>query len=103
MCDILKFLLNEKIYLPIVYIVLGVIVYIIVKTIINKLSKKIRVQKGINKRKDTIVSLINNIIKYVAFDNDKYQLTKKARKKLTRMRKIIIFIDSKIFKKNKDK
>ena len=51
----MKFLLNEKIYLPIVYIGLGIIIYIIIKNVINKLCSKIKVDKGINKRKNTIV------------------------------------------------
>lgn len=58
-------LLNEKIYLPIVYVGIGVIIYIIIKNVINKLCSKIKVDKGINKRKNTIVSLINNLIKYI--------------------------------------
>lgn len=61
----MKFLLNEKIYLPIIYITLGVIFYTIIKSIINRLSKKIKIEKGMNKRKNTIVSLINNLIKYI--------------------------------------
>jgi len=61
----MKILLNEKIYLPIVYIIMGVIIYAIIKKTINKVSKKIKVETGINKRKNTIVSLINNLIKYI--------------------------------------
>ena len=61
----MKYLLNEKIYLPIIYIFLGVFIYIIIKTILNKFSKKLKIQKGAVKRKNTIVSLINNIVKYV--------------------------------------
>lgn len=61
----MKYLLNEKIYLPIIYILLGVFIYAIIKTILNKFSKKIKIQKGAVKRKNTIVSLINNIVKYV--------------------------------------
>jgi len=61
----LNFLLSEKIYLPIVYIALGIIIYIIIKHIINKITKKIKINKGIDKRKNTIVSLISNIFKYI--------------------------------------
>jgi len=61
----MKFLFNEKIYLPIIYIILGIITYIIIKKVITKFSKKIKTGKGINKRKDTIVSLISNLIKYI--------------------------------------
>lgn len=61
----MRFLFNEKIYLPLLYIILGIIIYIIIKKIINNLSKKIKTAKGLNKRKDTIVSLITNLIKYI--------------------------------------
>lgn len=63
----MKFLLNEKIYLPIIYIALGILGYIIIKNIINKIIKRIKTGSsvGTNKRRNTIVSLITNIIKYV--------------------------------------
>lgn len=61
----MKFLLNEKIYLPIIYIVLGITAYIIIQNIIKRISSKIKANKVIDKRKNTIVSLINNIIKYI--------------------------------------
>ena len=56
-----KFLLSEKFILPIVYIVLGVIIYNIIKIIINKINKS----KITDKKKITIISLIKNIIKYL--------------------------------------
>lgn len=58
-------LLNEKIYLPIVYLIMGIIIYNILKKITNNLSKKIKVNKNTNKRKDTIISLVNNLLKYL--------------------------------------
>lgn len=61
----MDFLFNEKVYLPIIYIILGIFVYAIIKKIINKVSKKIKMDKGNTKRKNTIVSLINNLIKYI--------------------------------------
>lgn len=54
----MKFLLNEKIYLPIIYIVLGITAYIIIQNIIKRISSKIKANKVIDKRKNTIVSLI---------------------------------------------
>ena len=57
----MKFLFNEKVYLPIIYICLGILIY----GIIRKVTKKIKIDTVIDKRKNTIVSLINNIIKYV--------------------------------------
>lgn len=55
----LNFIKNEKFYLPIIYIVLGIIIYSIIKIVINKISK----HKYVNKKKMTIISLIRNIIK----------------------------------------
>ena len=51
--------------------------YGVSKDVINKLSE-------------------NNIIERAGYTHNKYRLTKKARKKLTRMRKIVMFIDSRI-------
>lgn len=45
--------------------------------------------------------LEKNIIEHANYSYPEYRLTKKARKKLTRMRKIINFIDSKFINKNK--
>ena len=56
-----KFITSEKFILPIVYIIVGIIIYNIIKSFINRISKHKRVD---NKRK-TIISLINNIIKYL--------------------------------------
>lgn len=58
-------LLNEKIYLPIIYIVIGTVLYILLSKIIKKISSKISSNNIYDKRKKTIVSLINNIIKYL--------------------------------------
>lgn len=57
----IDFIKSEKFILPIIYIVLGIIIYNILKTIILKISKN----KWIDKRKMTIVSLIRKIIKYL--------------------------------------
>ncbi len=61
----MEFVLKEKFYLPIVYIVIGMLLYSLLKKVTNKLSRHIKTSKGITKRKDTIVSLINNLIKYI--------------------------------------
>jgi len=55
----IDFIKNEKFYEPIIYIVIGFVIYTIIKIIINKISKN----KYINKKKMTIISLIKNIIK----------------------------------------
>ena len=56
-----KYLLSEKFILPIVYIVIGIIVYNVIKIVINKLNKS----RFANKKKVTIISLIKNVIKYL--------------------------------------
>lgn len=59
----IDFIKSDKFIFPIIYIVLGIIIYNILKTIILKISKN----KRIDKRKVTIVSLIRKIIKYLIF------------------------------------
>ena len=71
---IIKFVTNEKFYLPVFSIAIGIIVYkIIAGTIIrvskinNNINEKYNknYSKGYIKRKSTVISLINNIIKYI--------------------------------------
>lgn len=64
-----KFIISEKIYLPILYIVGAFIIYFILSRIVNKVlvinkikKNKSNIQK---KREETIVNLIKSIIKYV--------------------------------------
>ena len=57
----IDFIKSEKFYLPIIYIILGVIIYGIIKVLIGKISKN----KYVNKKKMTIISLIKNIFKYL--------------------------------------
>ena len=57
----MKILLSKKVILPIVYIILGVIIYTIIKIIISRVSKT----KYVDKKKVTIISLAKNIIKYI--------------------------------------
>ena len=56
-----KFLLSKKFILPVVYIIIGVIVYNVIKLLINRISKN----KRVDNKKKTIFSLIKNIIKYL--------------------------------------
>lgn len=63
----LKFIQSEKFYLPIIYIIFGILTYIVVAKIISKVSK-INIKyggKGVDKRKNTVINLIKNIIKYL--------------------------------------
>ena len=56
-----KFLGSDKFILPVVYIVIGVIVYNIIKTLILKVSKN----RKVDNKKKTIFSLVRNIVKYL--------------------------------------
>ena len=64
---IIKFLKSAKFYMPIIYIVVGMILYYIIARTISKLSKLNikKVSDEYDKRKATVISLINNIIKYI--------------------------------------
>lgn len=62
----LKFIQSEKFYLPIIYIVFGILVYLIIAKMISGINKiDIKQSKGLDKRKNTIVVLVKSIIKYV--------------------------------------
>lgn len=63
----LDFFKSEKFYLPIVYVVVGIIVYVIVSKAIDKVNC-INIKYGgigTDKRKNTVIALIKNIIKYL--------------------------------------
>lgn len=72
---IFNFFASDKFYLPIIYIIVGIIAYFIICFFINRISKvnigKLKGKKATNtyivaidKRKMTIVSLIKNVVKY---------------------------------------
>ena len=57
---------SEKFYLPIFYIAIGMFIYSIIARMITSINKiDIKHSKGIDKRKNTVVTLFKNIIKYV--------------------------------------
>ena len=61
----MKFFLSEKFYQPLIYVVLGLIIYNIFSKIITKVWNESKKRKKIvSKRNDTIISLVKNIIKY---------------------------------------
>ena len=63
-----KIVTSEKFYLPIIYICIGIILFMIISNTIKKVSKVKIINKSnvvADKRKTTIVVLINNIIKYI--------------------------------------
>ncbi len=61
----IKFITNEKFYLPIVYIVVGLILYLVIEKVINRISKRHIGNSGKDKRKDTIINLGRSIFKYL--------------------------------------
>ena len=67
----IKFITSDKFYLPLIYILIGIIVYYIISNTIKKINKindKIEnkiISKVDSKRKNTVVGLINNIVKYI--------------------------------------
>ncbi|MGN1312306.1 MAG: mechanosensitive ion channel family protein [Bacilli bacterium] len=56
---------NEKIYLPVVYIVIGVILNMLLSKIIDKIIRKHKGTSGKDKRKETIINLVSNVFKYL--------------------------------------
>lgn len=65
-----RFVCSEKFYLPVFFVIVGIISFILIsKTIIRinglNLGKITKHSTGYDKRRDTIVILINNIIKYI--------------------------------------
>ena len=65
MDKIIKFITNEKVYMPLVYILLGVIVYSVLSRVINKLLSKHSGKSYKDKKKGTIINLVRSIVKYV--------------------------------------
>lgn len=59
----IDFIKSEKFILPIVYLIIGFVLYSVIKAIINKISKN----KYVDKKKKTIISLIKNILKYLIY------------------------------------
>lgn len=57
----MKILLTKKFILPLVYIIIGVVVYNIIKFFMMKISKT----KYADRKKKTLISLLKNIIKYL--------------------------------------
>lgn len=59
----IDFFKSEKFILPIVYLIIGAILYSIIKIVVNKIVKN----KHVNNKKKTIISLIKNILKYLIY------------------------------------
>ena len=61
----IKVITSEKFYLPFVYVIVGLFLYLVVNSVINKLTAKHKSTRGRDKRKDTIIDLSKNIFKYI--------------------------------------
>lgn len=59
----IEIITSQKVYLPIVYILLGVILYAIVSSVVEKITNK--GNNGKDKRKRTIINLCKSIFKYL--------------------------------------
>lgn len=62
----LDFISSKMFYMPVLYIIGGIILYLLVAKMITGVSRiNIKSNVGLDKRKTTIVSLLKNIIKYI--------------------------------------
>ena len=50
----IKFITNEKFYLPIIYVIIGLVLYFILKKVIDKITNRHPGTSGRDKKKDTI-------------------------------------------------
>ena len=61
----LDFICSKQFYLPIVYIVVGIVLYGVIASSINRVSKfKIKRNAKTDKKRITIISIVKNLIKY---------------------------------------
>ena len=65
MNNFLKFINSPKFYMPIIYIILGLIINAIISSVIDKYLGRKTSTRGKDKRKDTIINLGKNIFKYL--------------------------------------
>ena len=61
----IKVITSNKFYLPFIYIVIGVVLYLVVSNIVDKIMTRHKSGRGRDKRKDTIINLSKNIFKYL--------------------------------------
>ncbi len=62
--NIIDFILSWKVIGPFIYIIVGLVLYNIIISIINRLVSK-RKKKTNHKKEDTVINLIKNVIKYL--------------------------------------
>lgn len=56
---------SEKVYLPFVYVIIGLILNMLLGMLVNKLEKRSTGRKGKDKRRDTIINLVKSIGRYL--------------------------------------
>lgn len=56
---------SEKVYLPFVYVIIGLILNMLLGMLVNKLEKRSTGSKGKDKRRDTIINLVKSIGRYL--------------------------------------
>ena len=61
----IKIITSNKFYLPFIYIVIGVVLYLVVSNIVDKIMTRHMSGRGRDKRKDTMINLSKNIFKYL--------------------------------------
>ena len=62
---VIKFITNEKVYMPVVYILIGVIIYSLLSKVIDKLLSRNSGKSYKDKRKGTIINLLRSVVKYI--------------------------------------
>ncbi len=62
---VIKFITNEKVYMPVVYILIGVIIYSLLSKVIDKLLSRHSGKSYKDKRKGTIINLLRSVVKYI--------------------------------------
>lgn len=62
--DIISFITSKRFYLPIIYILIGYVIYRIAKAIINSITSR-RDKKRNHKKEDTVINLIKSVFKYL--------------------------------------
>ena len=62
---IIEIITNKKIYLPVLIVIIGIIIYKIIEQSINQLMERDKKHKRLDKKGKTMVKLITNIAKYI--------------------------------------
>lgn len=61
---VIDFISDKKVYMPLVYILIGIIIYSVLSKVINRILERHGSNKAKDKRRGTIINLIKSVIKY---------------------------------------